>query len=192
MPGFLLGLPHFLQDLRPPWMLGSRSWPGPGSGLMGRQAGLVRLQAVAGERPGSVSGPRVPPGNVLLSWEGSRTERGSLAAQGTLGWGPAAPGPEARWAIVPCVAQDYTGAAGSRFGLGLTSAPYLGSRESGNIEGLNASPNSSFSDRRGGRDPGEAPARLYLVLPHVDVLCETGPTFPLGLSSGRPVSSDTL
>lgn len=52
-------------------------------GQTGKQGWCTHV--VAGE---AVSGPWVPPRDVLLSWEGSRTERGSVAAQGLLGWKP--------------------------------------------------------------------------------------------------------
>lgn len=77
------------------------------------------------------------------------------------------------------------GAAGSRFSASFYLCSHqslLGSRESGNTEELNSSPNSSVSDRRK-ETLEKAPAGLHFLSCHCkDMIRETRPIFPLWAS----------
>lgn len=79
---------------------------------------------------------------------------------------------------------------GADSGLGFTSAPHHWALEN-QVTSRNPTGPQIAALVTGGRDLGETPARLHLVLPLVDVRCEAGPPSPLGVLQG-PVSSDSL
>lgn len=151
----------------------------------GRQAGLVRLQVVAGERPGKrlrALGPtgkcapelgrkqnraRVPgrPGHpgmgTRCTWSRSTQGRGTLCSSGPF--------------------QQVL--LGADSGLGFTSAPHHWALEN-QVTLRNPTGPPTAALVTGGRDLGETSARLFLVLPVWMCCVRLGPPSP-GLSAGR-------